>query len=109
MLKKLTKNRFFLNFFANLVFVSLWIVKNTSKWKGVNEEIIEDIDINALVVEAIEKIVSESTNSSSKKFFLPKVFLYSVESFFTTTTEIPGIFHISFPSNIKSSSMLIFD
>tara|TARA_B100001093_G_C26849145_1_gene1024234 strand:+ start:1720 stop:2373 length:654 start_codon:yes stop_codon:yes gene_type:complete len=42
MLKKLTKNRFFLNFFANLVFISLWIVKNTSSWKGINEEIIEE-------------------------------------------------------------------
>ena len=42
MLKKLTKNRFFLSFFANLVFISLWIVKNTSKWRGINEEVIED-------------------------------------------------------------------
>ena len=42
MLKKLTKHRFFLNFFANLVFLSLWIVKNTSKWRGINEEVIEE-------------------------------------------------------------------
>ena len=42
MLKKLTNNRFFLSFFANLVFISLWIVKNTSKWRGINEEVIED-------------------------------------------------------------------
>ena len=42
MLKKLTKHKFFLNFFANLVFLSLWIVKNTSKWRGINEEVIEE-------------------------------------------------------------------
>ena len=42
MLKKLAKHRFFLNFFANLVFLSLWIVKNTSKWRGINEEVIEE-------------------------------------------------------------------
>ena len=41
MLKRLSKNNFFLNIFANLVFLSLWIIKNTSKWDGVNEEIIE--------------------------------------------------------------------
>ena len=42
MLKKLTKHRFSLNFFANLVFLGLWIVKNTSKWRGINEEVIEE-------------------------------------------------------------------
>ena len=41
MLKKLSKNNFFLNLFANLVFISLWIIKSTSRWHGVNEEIIE--------------------------------------------------------------------
>ena len=41
MLKSLSKNIFFLNFFANLVFLSLWIIKSTSKWNGVNEEIIK--------------------------------------------------------------------
>jgi len=41
MLKRLSKNNFFLNLFANLVFLSLWIIKSTSNWKGVNEEIIE--------------------------------------------------------------------
>ena len=41
MLKKLSKNNFFLNLFANLVFISLWIIKFTSRWNGVNEEIIE--------------------------------------------------------------------
>ena len=41
MLKRLSKNNFFLNIFANLVFLSLWIIKFTSIWKGVNEEIIE--------------------------------------------------------------------
>tara|TARA_B100000575_G_scaffold284783_1_gene279273 strand:+ start:728 stop:1381 length:654 start_codon:yes stop_codon:yes gene_type:complete len=41
MLKRLSKNNFFLNIFANLVFLSLWIIKNTSKWDGINEEIIE--------------------------------------------------------------------
>ena len=30
MLKKLSKNNFFLNLFANLVFISLWIIKSTS-------------------------------------------------------------------------------
>ena len=41
MLKRLSKNNFFLNIFANLVFLSLWIIKYTSKWDGINEEIIE--------------------------------------------------------------------
>ena len=41
MLKRLSKNNFFLNIFANLVFLSLWIVKSTSRWHGINEEIIE--------------------------------------------------------------------
>ena len=41
MLKRLSKNNFFLNIFANLVFLSLWIIKSTSNWNGVNEEIIE--------------------------------------------------------------------
>ncbi len=41
MLKRLSKNNFFLKIFANLVFLSLWIIKYTSKWDGINEEIIE--------------------------------------------------------------------
>ena len=41
MLKRLSKNNFFLNIFANLVFLSLWIIKSTSNWNGVNEGIIE--------------------------------------------------------------------
>ena len=41
MLKRLGKNNFFLNLFANLVFLSLWIIKSTSNWKGANEEIIK--------------------------------------------------------------------
>ena len=41
MLKHLSKNSFFLNIFANLVFFALWFIKNTSHWKGINEEIIE--------------------------------------------------------------------
>ena len=41
MLKRLSKNNFFLNLFANLVFLSLWIIKSTGNWKGVNEQIIE--------------------------------------------------------------------
>ena len=41
MLKRLSKNNFFLNLFANLVFLSLWIIKSTSNWKGVNEQMIE--------------------------------------------------------------------
>ena len=41
MLKRLSKNNFFLNLFANLVFLSLWIIKSTSNWKGENEQIIE--------------------------------------------------------------------
>ena len=41
MLKKLSKNNFFLQIFASLVFLSLWIIKTTSNWNGVNEEIIE--------------------------------------------------------------------
>ena len=41
MLKKLSKNKFFLNIFAYLVFFLLKFIKSTSLWKGVNEEIIE--------------------------------------------------------------------
>ena len=41
MLKRLSKNNFFLQIFASLVFLSLWIIKYTSNWNGVNEEIIE--------------------------------------------------------------------
>ncbi len=41
MLKRLSKNNFFLNIFGNLVFLSLWIIKSTSKWDGINEEIIK--------------------------------------------------------------------
>ena len=41
MLKRLSKNNFFLNLFANLVFLSIWIIKSTSNWKGENEQIIE--------------------------------------------------------------------
>ena len=41
MLKRLSKNNFFLQIFANLVFLSLWIIKSTSNWNGVNEQIIE--------------------------------------------------------------------
>jgi len=41
MLKRLSKNNFFLNLFANLVFLSLWIIKSTSNWRSVNEQIIE--------------------------------------------------------------------
>ena len=41
MLKKLSKKNFFLQIFASLVFLSLWIIKTTSNWNGVNEEIIE--------------------------------------------------------------------
>tara|TARA_B100001063_G_C16555644_1_gene448332 strand:+ start:64 stop:717 length:654 start_codon:yes stop_codon:yes gene_type:complete len=42
MLKKLTKHKFFLNIFANLVYVALWLIKNSSKWKGINETVISD-------------------------------------------------------------------
>tara|TARA_B100000530_G_C15861399_1_gene449467 strand:+ start:108 stop:761 length:654 start_codon:yes stop_codon:yes gene_type:complete len=41
MLKRLSKNNYFLHFFANLVFLSLWFIKKTSKWEGINENIIE--------------------------------------------------------------------
>ena len=41
MLKRLSKNNFFLHIFASLVFLSLWFIKSTSNWNGVNEEIIE--------------------------------------------------------------------
>ena len=41
MLKRLSKNNFFLQIFASLVFLSLWFIKSTSNWNGVNEEIIE--------------------------------------------------------------------
>ena len=41
MLKRLGKNNFFLKIFSNLVFIYLWIIKSTSKWNGVNEELIE--------------------------------------------------------------------
>ena len=41
MLKKLSKNKFFFHIFAFLIFISLKIIKVTSNWKGVNEEIID--------------------------------------------------------------------
>ena len=41
MLKYLSKNSFFLNIFANLIFFSLWFIKSKSNWKGINEEIVE--------------------------------------------------------------------
>jgi lysophospholipid acyltransferase (LPLAT)-like uncharacterized protein len=41
MLKYLSKNSFFLNIFANLIFFSLWFIKNTSNWKSINEEIVK--------------------------------------------------------------------
>ena len=40
MLKKLSKNKFFFQIFAFLIFISLKVIKLTSNWKGVNEEII---------------------------------------------------------------------
>ncbi len=42
MLKKLTKHKFFLNIFANLVYLTLWLIKHSSKWKGINETVISD-------------------------------------------------------------------
>ena len=42
MLKKLTKHKFFLNIFANLVYLALWLIKNSSNWKGINEKVISD-------------------------------------------------------------------
>ena len=41
MLKRLSKNSFFLNIFANIIFLALWFIKHTSNWKGINEEIVE--------------------------------------------------------------------
>jgi len=40
MLKRLSKNKFFFQIFAFLIFISLKVIKHTSDWKGVNEEII---------------------------------------------------------------------
>lgn len=42
MLKFLSKNNLFLKLLANLVFLSLWVIKNTSKWTGINENVIEE-------------------------------------------------------------------
>ena len=42
MLKKLSKNKFFLNLFANFVYAALYFVKTTSNWKGINESIIQN-------------------------------------------------------------------
>src|SRR6056300_1989075 len=42
MFKKLSNNKFFLKLFANFVFLSLWIIKATSSWRGINEEIIKN-------------------------------------------------------------------
>ena len=41
MLKNLSKNKFFLNLFANLVYAALYLIKITSNWKGINEDIIQ--------------------------------------------------------------------
>ena len=40
MLKRLSKNKFFFQIFAFLIFISLKVIKITSSWKGVNEEVI---------------------------------------------------------------------
>ena len=42
MLKKLSKNKFFLNLFANFVYAALYFVKTTSNWKGINETVIQN-------------------------------------------------------------------
>ena len=42
MLKRLSNHKFFLKLFANFVFLSLWIIKATSSWRGINEEIIKN-------------------------------------------------------------------
>jgi lysophospholipid acyltransferase (LPLAT)-like uncharacterized protein len=42
MLKKLSKNKFFLNLFANFVYAALYFVKTTSNWKGINEAVIQN-------------------------------------------------------------------
>ena len=41
MLKNLSKNKFFLNLFANLVYTALYLIKITSNWKSINEDIIQ--------------------------------------------------------------------
>ena len=41
MLKNLSKNKFYLNLFANLVYAALYLIKITSNWKGINEDIIQ--------------------------------------------------------------------
>ena len=41
MLKRLSKNKFFFHIFTFLVFFSLKLIKITSYWKGINEEIID--------------------------------------------------------------------
>ncbi len=40
MLKRLSKNKFFFHIFAFLIFISLKVIKLTSDWEGINEEII---------------------------------------------------------------------
>ena len=42
MLKRLSNHKFFLKLFANFVFLSLWVIKATSSWRGINEEIIKN-------------------------------------------------------------------
>ena len=42
MLKFLSNNFVFLKLLANLVFISLWFIKKTSKWTGINEKYIEE-------------------------------------------------------------------
>ncbi len=41
MLKRLSKNKFFFHIFTFLVFFSLKLIKITSDWRGINEEIID--------------------------------------------------------------------
>ena len=41
MLKKLSKNKFFKFIFVNLIYLSLSLIRKTSNWSGVNEEVIE--------------------------------------------------------------------
>ena len=61
MLKKLSKNKFFKIIFVNLIYLSLSLIKKTSNWSGVNEEVIEKKlqDNKSILIEKIAQLVRD--------------------------------------------------
>ena len=82
MLKYLSKNSFFLNIFANLIFFSLWFIKSTSNWKGINEEIVE---------KELEIIKAEIKNSGKPAEMIEKISKGKISKFLNDNSLINQI------------------